>query len=92
MSAAPGRPKQARTADRQGEGTPVTTHTLSDLSSAPAKASAIALYARATASFDGRVAEAVALLRHAEPHLRDAAMNALRGMLSGKPRAVAARH
>jgi len=37
-------------------------------------------------------AEAVALLRHAEPQLRDAAMNALRGMLSGKPRAVAARH
>ena len=37
-------------------------------------------------------AEAVALLRHADPALRDAAMNALRGMLSGKAQAVAGRH
>lgn len=37
-------------------------------------------------------AEAVALLRHADPALRHAAMNALRGMLSGKAQAVAGRH
>jgi phosphoadenosine phosphosulfate reductase len=43
----------------------MSTHTFSDLPSAPGQASAIALYARATASFDGRVAEAVALLRQA---------------------------
>ncbi|MGA8392865.1 MAG: phosphoadenosine phosphosulfate reductase family protein, partial [Burkholderiaceae bacterium] len=43
----------------------MSTHTFSDLPSAPGQASAIALYARATASFDGRVAEAVDLLRQA---------------------------
>ena len=43
----------------------MSTHTFSDLPSAPGQASAIALYARATASFEGRVAEAVALLRQA---------------------------
>jgi phosphoadenosine phosphosulfate reductase len=43
----------------------MSTHTLSDLPSAPGQASAISLYARATASFDGRIAEAVALLRQA---------------------------
>lgn len=37
-------------------------------------------------------AEAVALLRQAEPSLREAAMNALRGMLSRKDRAVLGRH
>jgi phosphoadenosine phosphosulfate reductase len=43
----------------------MSAHSLSDLPGAPAQASAIALYARATAGFDGRVAEAVALLRQA---------------------------
>lgn len=37
-------------------------------------------------------AEAVALLRCADPAMREAAMNALRGMLSGKARAAAGRH
>lgn len=37
-------------------------------------------------------AEAVALLRSADPELREAAMNALRGMLSRKARGVAASH
>jgi len=36
--------------------------------------------------------EAVALLRNAEPELREAAMNALRGMLSGKARATVNSH
>jgi transcriptional regulator with XRE-family HTH domain len=37
-------------------------------------------------------AEAVALLRHADPTLRNAAMNALRGMLYGKDRSAGNRH
>lgn len=41
---------------------------------------------------DADEAEAAALLRHAEPDLREAAMNALRGMLSRKDRAALGRH
>ncbi len=43
----------------------MSASTLSALPGTPAQASAIALYARATAGFDGRVAETVALLRQA---------------------------
>jgi len=41
---------------------------------------------------DADEAEAVALLRNADPALREAAMNALRGMLSGKEQPASRRH
>ena len=43
----------------------MSAKTVSALPGAPAHASAIGLYARATAGFDERVAETVALLRQA---------------------------